>query len=423
MGNSVFEEWQEYVKEKQIKERNFNLESVIQNSKSKIVSITGVRRCGKTSLLILLYQKILKNQKNQKIAYINLEDNRIKENKNPLDEILKWFGDEGYLILDEITSIPGWEDWLSRIHEMLKGKLKIIVSSSRGSLIKPKRSLRGRIFHYELYPLSFKEFLDFKNIKLKNTLPGKGEIEKQLKEYLVYGGYPELINFKKEIEKIRLISSYFRDIVGLDIVEISGESLSLVEVFGKYIIDSPYFSASKCLNFFKSMGHKIGKKAILDLEKISQDSYLFFFNSLYSRAIKNQSQYSRKAYLGDTGFMNAIIGKKRFGRLFENLVFLELKRRLNFSQEINYWKNSKGDECDFLIKKGLKPNELIQVVYEISDEKIKKREISGIVSCAKEFNLKKGLIITKDFESKEIKGGIKITFMPLWKWLLDINVK
>lgn len=214
------------------------------------------------------------------------------------------------------------------------------------------------------------------------------------------------------------MNSYFKDIIGLDVAEISNENISVVELFGKYIIDTSYFSASKCLNFFKTLGHKIGKQSILNLEKNSQESYLFFFVPIFSYTIKDRSQYPRKSYLGDTGFMHAISWKKDMGKLFENLVFLELKRRTSQNQEINYWKNKQGIEADFVIREGLKIKEIIQVVYELKDEKTKEREIKGLVFCAKEFGFKKGLIITKDYEAIKTFEGVKVRFVPLWKWLL-----
>lgn len=416
---SVFEEWNAYAESKELIKRNIDLESIKLNSRLKIISISGVRRSGKTSILLILHN-LLKKQ-NEKVAYINLEDSRIKNDKEVLDKIIKWFGDSGYLLLDEITSVNDWESWLSRNHEMLKGKLKIIVSSSRSNLILPIKSLRGRILSNELYPLSFKEFLDFKKFKIEKTTAGMGKIEMQLSEYLVYGGFPETVLIENNLEKIRLIDSYFKDIISLDVAETARENLSTVELFGKYIIESSYFSASKCLNFFKSAGYKIAKQTLLNIEKSSEEGFLFFFIPIYSKTIKDRSQYPRKAYLGDTGFMYAISGKKDLGKLYENAVFLDLKRRLPYNIEINYWKNKQGSEVDFVIREGLKAKEIIQVCYDITDEKTKAREINGIVSCSKELRLERGLIITKTLEEEKTIDGIKIKFIPLWKWLLKNN--
>lgn len=413
---SIFEEWKAYAEKKELKTRDINLEVLEKNSKLKIVAITGIRRAGKSSILMLLQQKL---GKSSKVAYINLEDSRIKDNKDVLDNVLKWFGDSGFLLLDEITGVKDWEGWLVRNHEMLKGKLNIILTSSRKSLVTPSKPLRGRMLAYEFYPLSFKEFLQFKNIGVEKTTVGIGKIERALEEYIVYGGFPEAVLFEEYTDKIKLINSYFKDIIGLDVSEISKENINVVEMFGKYIIESAYFSASKCLNYFKTLGYKIGKQSILDLEGYSQMSYLFFFVQIFSRNIKDRTQYPRKAYFGDTSFMNAISGKRDMGRLYENAVLLELKRKLSQNQEINYWKNPDGIECDFIVREGLSVRKAIQVVYKIDDEKTKQREIKGVLACAEEFGLKEGLVITKDYESEEKIGKVRIKFVHLWKWLLE----
>jgi len=413
----VFEEWCIYAQKKELKEREADLARLEANSKLKIVAVTGIRRSGKSSLLHLLYQRLKKEDK--PVGYIHIEDSRIRNEKNVLDEILKWFGDSGYLLLDEITYANDWEGWLARNHEMLKGKLHLIVSSSRGKLITPIKPLRGRMLPFELYPLSFNEFLKFSSIPVEKTTAGIGKVERALNDYLKYGGFPEVVLEENKTEKINLLNSYFKDILGLDVAEVSGENVTTVELFGKYIIDAPYFSASQCLKFFKSVGYKIGKQSILYLEKFSQEAYLFHFVPIFSYTIKDRSQYPRKAYIGDTGFMYAISGRTDLGRLFENSVFIELKRRLPKNQEINYWKNKAGREADFVIREGLKAKQIIQVVYGIEENKTKEREIQGLVECAKENNLKEGLIINKDISKIETVEGIKIRYVSLWEWLLE----
>ena len=106
------------------------------------------------------------------------------------------------------------------------------------------------------------------------------------------------------------------------------------------------------------------------------------------------------------------------GRLYENAVLLELKRGLSQNQEINYWRNPEGTECDFIIREGLSIIKVIQVAYQIQNEKTRQREVKGVVSCANELNLREGLIITKGYEPEENIDNKKIKFIPLWKWLL-----
>ena len=116
--------------------------------------------------------------------------------------------------------------------------------------------------------------------------------------------------------------------------------------------------------------------------------------------------------------MYAISGKIDLGRLFENIIFLELKKRTSQNEEIDYWRNKDGIESDFVIRAGLKIKEIIQVAYELKDKKTKEREINGLVACAKENGLKEGTVLTNNFDDIITSEGIKIKFISLLKWLL-----
>lgn len=414
---SVFEEWDHYAKQQHLHPRDIDLTSIIRNAKLKIPAITGIRRSGKTSLLMILAQYL--NNKEEKVCYINLEDNRIKYHEDVLDSIIKWFGDNGYMLLDEITTIPQWEGWLARTHELLKKKLFTIVSSSRKTLATPAKPLRGRMLSYELYPLSFREYLDFQNIDIKPTTASIGKREKALTTYLRYGGFPEITLTPNKTDKVKILNAYFNDIIALDVSELSHIDISLVETFARYVLVSPYFSATKCLHFFKSLGYKIGKEKILHLEQYMQSAYLFFFIPIFSYNIKDRAQYPRKAYAGDTGFFYSTRGIEDNGRIFENQVFLTLKRKLKAQEEICYWKNKKGMETDFIIKKGNSIEKIIQVTTEIHQKQNLDREINGLVACAKELRVDNGLIITKSKEKRTTVDDIEIIFKPFMKWITD----
>ena len=146
------------------------------------------------------------------------------------------------------------------------------------------------------------------------------------------------------MDKTRILNSYFKDIIALDVAELSHEDITIVKTFAQYVLQSTYFSASKCLNFFKSLGFKIGKEKLLRLEQKAQTSYLFFFSPIFSFSIKDRSQYPRKIYAGDTGFFYAIKGLEDKGRVVENLVFLALQRKKTSQQDICYWKNKEGKD-------------------------------------------------------------------------------
>ncbi len=412
----VFEEWTAYAERKVLFPRDFDSDLIIRTSSSKIVAITGVRRSGKSSFLMLLYQRL--KREGHTVGYVNLEDSRIKDNRETLDEIIKWFGDSGYLILDEITSAHDWQGWLGRSHELLKDQLHLIISSSQKSLLAPNKPLRGRIIPFEMLPLSFREYLEFRGVKPKKTTASRGEVERIFLEYATYGGFPEVSLTDDKTDRVRILNSYFRDIVGLDIAEAAREDPGTAELFGKYALQSPYFSASKCLNFFKSLGYRMGKERLLQLEQYSEAGSLFSFLPIFSFSIRDRAQYPRKVYCSDIGFYYAITGKNDWGRLYENIALLELRRRAHGLQEICYWKNQQGFEIDFVVMEGTVIREAIQVVYSLDDVKTEKREIRSLLACKKELEPKVTYVLTRDVSETKTFDGIEITFIPLMDWLL-----
>lgn len=238
-----------------------------------------------------------------------------------------------------------------------------------------------------------------------------------MKEYLEFGGFPQVV---LEENKTEILKEYYRAILYRDIVErYRIKNLRLFENFLKIITQniSNLFSYGKTFNLFKSMGFRISKNTLIEYMSYIESSFFAFEVPIFSYNIKDQLQYPRKIYIIDTGLRNAVSFRFSydFGKLAENLVFLELKRK---DKEIYYWKNSQNLEVDFLIKEGLKVKELIQVCWKIEDEITKKREIKSLLKAMDEFKIKESVVITEDYdEIKEIDKK-KIVFKPLWQWLI-----
>jgi predicted AAA+ superfamily ATPase len=212
-------------------------------------------------------------------------------------------------------------------------------------------------------------------------------------------------------------------IIALDVAALSTVPMKMVSDFSAQLIGTTLFSATKLENVMKNMGHKVGKSTLLELELLFETAYLAFFVPVFSTKIKNEALYPRKVYLGDTGFFYAARGKRNFGRAYENAVFLQLRRKLNPLGQISYYRSAGSQEVDFVIRQGSEVKKLIQVVYELDDERTKERELNALIEAADEFGLdgKKGelLIITKDYDAKEDVLGKKITYKNLWKWLIE----
>ena len=393
----------------------------------KINSIIGPRRAGKT---FFIYQKInqLKSKNKDKIIYINFEDERLFPiKKEELDLILEAYyelypenkGMKLYVFFDEIQEAPLWELFVRRLYDQEDVEICITGSSSKLLSREIATQLRGRTLTYFIYPLSFKEFLRAKGVTLERHFEYKSlryQLKKLLQEYIEFGGFPEIVD-KDQALKTKILQEYFDLIFYKDMVErYKIRNFGVVKEMLLYLVNTTsfYFSTNKYYNLLKSQGKKISKNTLFTYLSCITDINFMFLVPKYGK-LKEQLANPKKVYVIDTGLVNAIAFKvsKDTGKLYENIVFIELKRR---GKEIYYWKNK--HECDFLIKEGEIIKEVIQVCFELTEEN-KEREINGINEAMEVFKLKQGLMITGDFEGEEAVNGKNLVYKPLWKWLLE----
>ncbi len=391
----------------------------------EILFLIGVRRTGKSTILYQIINKLIKKVNKKSILFLNLDEPYFKnQNRNPnlIINILKEYLVDNsninklYLFIDEIQTYKYWSESLKIIYDTFSN-VKIIASGSSSNLIGSKLSLKlsGRYFYNIIKPLSFKEYLDFKNKKNITTI----EKKKNFLEYLKYGGFPRVVLEKDKKFKFELLKNYFQTIYLKDIIlpnkirnnqEIFNLLYYLLSNIGVYF---SYTSISKNLN--------LSIDTVQEYINYSINTYFIYNLNKYDYSLRKQFLNSKKNYCIDNGLINAISFKfsENKGRLLENLVFIELKRR---GKEVYYHKNKK--ECDFVIKEGLKIKEAIQVTQSLNNIKTKKREILGLIDALKSYNLKEGLILTEDQEDTFIetdkKGNqYKIIVKPIWKYLLE----
>ena len=394
---------------REIEER---IKKSLQDSLIKV--IIGVRRCGKS----VLAHQILKNKN---YSYVNFDDERFigaeAKDLNDFLEVLEEINpDFDYLLLDEVQNIEGWELFVNRLKRQ---GYNIIITGSNSKLLSKELSthLTGRHFAIELFPFSFREFLDYKNIEHSEKdfylTKNRARIKRLLNEYLKNGGFPELfkVEFKKQYLRDLYDKILSRDIFSRYkikyIKEFKEISLYLVSNFGAKI------SYHKLKNIFEINSVHTIKNYLNYLE----ESYLIFQIYPFSFKIKNQIKKSKKNYGIDAGLINSVASQfsPNIGRLMENIVFLELRRK---NKEIYFYNDSFGNEIDFVVKEKTKLKQLIQVCYNLNDPATEKREIKALLQGGRELKCNNLLIITWDIEEeKKIKGKI-IKFIPLWKYLL-----
>lgn len=394
---------------------------------NQIVCVSGVRRAGKSTLIKQVVKELIKTAGVKNTLIVNFEDERFYERslavlRQIYDTYLEKVhpSEKPFIFLDEVQEIEGWERFVRGLHE--RNDAKLVVSGSSARLLSKEFAtlLTGRHITFAVYPLNFNEFLKFKDMEVKSeveALAKRVEIKRLLDEYLGFGGFPEVV---LSSEKRRILLSYFETVITKDVVErFKIREREKLRTLAKY-----YLTNISSLMTFNSVSRFL-RLPLTTVERFSdhlETANLIFFVKRFSFSLKEQEKSPRKVYSVDIGLSNSVGFRfaRHLGKLMENVVAISLKTRQSFDPglEVYYWKDPLGREVDFVIKEGLKVEEVIQVCRDPSDEETKKREIRGLVKAMDGFGLKEGLVITEDFEGEERVDGRRILYRPLWKWLL-----
>jgi len=389
----------------------------------KIISVIGSRRSGKTFLFYQLINSLFhENIPKDCVLYMNFEDDRLLPLKSEeLNDLLEAYYElypdnkpkQKYFFFDEIQNVPHWETFVRRIQDKEKVNISITGSSSKLLSKELATSLRGRTLAFYLFPLSFKEFLSFKHVPVDNNVfysSSRFKIKNLFEEYIDFGGFPEVVH--SPTLKRDILSNYFDMFIYKDLVErFSIRNTRILKMLCKYLITNTacIFSIN---SYYKSLKQetKVSKETILEYLSYLTDIGLIYLVPMFSYSLKVQQVNPSKAYCIDTGLRNAVA--LRFsedkGRLAENIVFIELKRR---GHDPYYWKKSK--EVDFVIRERNNTITAINVSYTNT---INERELDGLQEFRDTFSSEKSkmILLTKDVDEKR-QGIICI---PLWKWLL-----
>lgn len=385
----------------------------------EIIDIIGPRRSGKSTILKLLIKKL--NLKNDYL-FINFEDPFFINNNYPeiIEELIltyeEYFYKElKYLFFDEIQNINNWEKIIRKLYET--GKYKIFITGSSSKLLSSEISslLTGRHISYLLMPLSFFEFLNFKQILIKNKkdiILKEKVLLKKFSEYLLMGGFPEIV----KTENISLLKQYYFDLIQKDIIiRYNIRQKEVLEKIGIYLMTNTGKTIS--IESLKKIFH-LSYESVSNYLEYFKEAFLNFELLQFSYSLKNQFKTFKKNFAIDTGLTNAVSFKfsEDKGRILEQSVFLELKRR---GEEIFYYKTANNKEVDFLIKQKNKKYLLIQVCWHLDDEKTKKREIDSLIKAMEELKIEKGLILTYNLKDKIVYQKKIINILPVYKWMLN----
>lgn len=387
--------------------------------------LVGPRRAGKSFYLFEIKEMLQKELKKDKtdFVYINFEDERLIDLKtNDLNLILEayseLFNKEPILLLDEIQNIKHWELFARRLAD---NNYKVFITGSNSKLLSKEiaSTLGARYLQVNITPFNFNEFLKINNFNydIKTIYHSKEiyKLKKLLKNYLDFGGFPEISKKEDSYSKLELLKTYFDLYIYKDLSK-------------RWKIENPEHLVLIIKKIKEDLGNETNPNAIyskLSLIKMpisvkTTYNYVSFLKnvfliselSLYRKSFaKRESQ--KKYYFIDNGFLKLFEIDESIGRKLENLVYTEIIKR---KQEVFYWRNKKGNECDFIIKDRNEFN-LIQVTYEYNNDS-KSREIKGLLEAMDYFKCNKGTIITYDQEKNINIDNKQIEIVPIYKWLL-----
>jgi predicted AAA+ superfamily ATPase len=377
--------------------------------KNKISVAIGMRRSGKTYLMLQKIQKLISEGiPISRILYIDFEDDRLlpldeKKLANILDDFYKLFPENHqklcYLFLDEIQVIENWALVIRRFYNTKKVRLYLSGSSAKLLSKEIATELRGRSISTEVFPFNFHEYLQVKKIPVSTppyTQMVKDILGEQLTHYLQEGGFPGVVG-ESAINQRLILQEYLEVVLLRDIIErYEVTNISVIKYMIIYLLKNyaTRFTVNKFFNDLKSQGFNVGRSSVYDYLSYIEDAYLIFTVPLYSESIRKIQSNPKKIYAIDNGMVNANIlsSMKNNGRTLENAVFLDLRRKGN---KIYYYITAEGYEIDFLAC-DLEGNlHLYQVAYEMEDEKTKTREYRALLAAEKELGIK-GTLITKE---------------------------
>lgn len=379
--------------------------------------ITGPRRAGKSVFSLLLL-------KDENFAYLNFDDEQLLSIKN-YDEILKGISEvypkSKFILFDEIQNLKNWEVFVNKLH---RRGYNLVLTGSNAKLLSQElaTALTGRHLLTEVFPFSFKEYLEGKGLTPKSkdiSIPeARGEILSYLADYMKNGGFPEVT--MKGLDARTYLETLFDAILFKDIVK-------------RYRIRYPqrvydlalYLIANFCSEFsFSKLKNTLNypsTKTVQNYFGYLEEAYLFFSLNRFSYKMRAQLKAPKKKYIIDNGFIlaKAFQFSQNAGRLKENLVLVEILRRgYKLNTDIFYYKTKNNREVDFVLRKGLSIKQLIQSCLSIDNSETKKRELTALVEAGNELGCDDLLVINWDYEAEERFKGKVVKFIPFWKWLL-----
>ncbi len=399
--------------------------------KGKAFVCIGVRRCGKSTLLYQIIEGLeAKGVKRENILYLNFFDDRLNEIKHKnLSIILEAYfslfpekksTEEVYCFFDEIQEVKNWEPFIDRI--LRTEKCSVFISGSSAKMLSKEiaTQMRGRSLTWELFPFSFKEFLDFKKVDYKKlTSKNRLLIKKCFDEYFVKGGFPEVREVDDKI-RIMILQEYYKTILHRDIINrFDAIHPQAVIQAGHRLINSvsSLYSINRITEYLKSLGYRVSKSFVSSCIGWFEDAFFLFTVPIFSPSISKQNVNVKKIYCIDHSMVCSVAPRilSDKGHLLENIIFIHLRQ---YSEKIYYYRTRKKHEIDFVWIDSKQKKNPVQVSLTMQDPQTRKREVVSLFHAIEELNVLNGKIVTFDEEEIIKEGDKTIEIIPVWKYLI-----
>lgn len=397
---------------KRLKEKYIKRESSINNLHNNLIKvIIGPRRAGKSFFAM----HSLKESGN--FGYVNFDDEKLIKINNYddiIDAVTEVYGDTKLILFDEIQNLPKWELFLNRLQRQ---GYNLVITGSNSNLLSGELAthLTGRYSLTNIFPFSFREVLRLYEKPISENL-----MKNYFNSYLLNGGYPEIYIKNPDLK---------------DYYNLLFDNIILKDIYIRYKLRKIDTLNSLSQFLISNIAEKYSYNTLSDVSEIGSvhtvKKYIYYFSETYIFNIVNQFSFKvketiksqKKIYCIDNGFINtkSMSVSPDYGKLLENLVAVQLSRKsAENNQKIYYWQNPQSIESDFVVTKNKKIDSIIQVCYDLSNPKTRKRKLRGLEKCYESLKCQNLLLITSDEEGEEImqvkNKKVKVKIVPAWKW-------
>ena len=399
-------------------------DAVLPQVNRKVLTVTGIRRCGKSSLLRMdMAAQLAAGVDRERMLFISFEDERLEAVPSTLTAITEAYHelhpeipmDRVIMYLDEVQGMPRWEKFVSRVSEGDGVTVRISGSNSKLLSREIATTLRGRTLNTPLLPFSLAERLRLRNIELSPYLPRqRALLRKEAMDHLLWGGFPEVIAAQLEVRR-SMLDEYFQVLLFRDLIERYGiQQPVIVKHFLKRMLASATkpVSITKVDQMLRSAGIRTTKALLYEWLDHSLDVHLLIRCDRFGASATERLTSTTRFFCTDNGLLTATSAgfQDEWGKLLENMTAVDAVRE---GWQISYHKEKR--ECDLILCTDGKPKRAVQVCWSLHDPETRKREIAGLAEACDAFGFKTGTIITFE-EAEEIKHGkLKFNVVPYWK--------